>query len=65
MPDIDYQGEVNNPDGIPGFYDQAPPMYRRVTRSSPCQKTRRGTWSGNAKCCSVSAVHDAVSSETL
>eukprot|EP00965_Chrysotila_dentata_P254502 6211896-Pleurochrysis_carterae.AAC.2 len=35
MFDIDYLGEVNNPDGLPGLYDQVPRMYRRVTRRQP------------------------------
>eukprot|EP00965_Chrysotila_dentata_P102207 3374560-Pleurochrysis_carterae.AAC.1 len=30
--DIDSLGEVNNPDGLPGLYDQVPRHYRRVTR---------------------------------
>eukprot|EP00965_Chrysotila_dentata_P043603 1449839-Pleurochrysis_carterae.AAC.1 len=29
MLDIDYMGEVHNPDGLPGLYDQVPRMYTK------------------------------------
>eukprot|EP00965_Chrysotila_dentata_P257649 6212955-Pleurochrysis_carterae.AAC.1 len=34
---INYLGEVNDPDGLFGLYDQAPRMYRRVTRLYPSE----------------------------
>eukprot|EP00965_Chrysotila_dentata_P113920 3766627-Pleurochrysis_carterae.AAC.2 len=47
--DVDYLGEVNNPDGLPGLYIQVPRMYRRVTRLYPsdwpvCQNSLGTTW---------------------
>eukprot|EP00965_Chrysotila_dentata_P102316 3377723-Pleurochrysis_carterae.AAC.2 len=45
MLDIDYLGEVNNPDGLPNLYDQP-------------SAVRRGKWSGTARYCSIFAVHD-------
>eukprot|EP00965_Chrysotila_dentata_P178303 5889018-Pleurochrysis_carterae.AAC.1 len=45
---INYLGEVNNPNGLPGLYDQVLRMYRRVTQSympdlHACQNSP-GTW---------------------
>eukprot|EP00965_Chrysotila_dentata_P148379 4898735-Pleurochrysis_carterae.AAC.1 len=32
MLDFDYLGQVNNPDGLPGLYDQVPRINLRVTQ---------------------------------
>eukprot|EP00965_Chrysotila_dentata_P259104 6213450-Pleurochrysis_carterae.AAC.2 len=63
MLDIDYLGEVNNPDGLPGLYNQELRMYRRVTPAS----RPTGNVVGN---CEIQqyllfAVRDAVISETV
>eukprot|EP00965_Chrysotila_dentata_P101969 3365704-Pleurochrysis_carterae.AAC.1 len=63
MLDIDYLGEVNNPDGLPGLYDQASKYLASASRPE-------GNMVGNCEMlqylrssrryCRIFAVHDAV-----
>eukprot|EP00965_Chrysotila_dentata_P044953 1493591-Pleurochrysis_carterae.AAC.1 len=37
MLDIDYLGKVNNPDGLPGLYDQSSPRTRYLAANRPTE----------------------------